>query len=457
MEGDGPTDYQLELLAALVLSRRVAVRGPHGLGKTTLAAWLILWFALTRDKTTDWKCLTTASAWRQLTKYLWPEVHKWARRLKWEAIGRPPFDERRELLTLSLKLATGEAFAVASDDPSLIEGAHADSLLYIFDEAKSIVAGTFDAAEGAFSGGGAGRVEALALAISTPGEPAGRFYDIHARRPGFEDWRVRHIRLAEATQAGRISEQWAEQRRKQWGAASAVFQNRVLGEFASQDEDGVIPLAWIEAANDRWRDWQEQGFPGEPDRAGCDVARTGTDKTTLALASGLKIGDLREYARQDTMQTVGVVMGVLLRFPGLTVIVDVIGIGAGVYDRLREQGVMVLAFNASARTDFLDRSGEFGFTNVRSAAWWMLRELLEPAYGAEVALPPDDDLTGELVAPRWRVMSGGKIQVESKDEIRKRIGRSTDHADAVIQALTGKVLCYGNIGISGLGIRGMTG
>jgi len=67
----------------------------------------------------------------------------------------------------------------------LIEGAHAESLLYIFDESKSIAAPVFDAAEGAFAGPG----EVFALAQSTPGEPSGRFYDIHARASGLEDWR----------------------------------------------------------------------------------------------------------------------------------------------------------------------------------------------------------------------------------------------------------------------------
>jgi hypothetical protein len=76
------------------------------------------------------------------------------------------FDKRIELMTLSLKLSTGEAFAVASDDNEMIEGAHADSLEYIFDEAKAIKSETFDSAEGALSGGDA--TEAYALAVSTP-------------------------------------------------------------------------------------------------------------------------------------------------------------------------------------------------------------------------------------------------------------------------------------------------
>ncbi len=434
--GQGPTAYQLEVLSELPARKRVAVRGPHGLGKTSIAAWAVLWLALTRDGT-DWKAITTASAWRQLDHYLWPELHKWARRLDWERLGRKPFREGQELLDLSLKLDTGEAFAVASNQPDLIEGAHADSILYVLDESKSIPDGTWDAVEGAFSGAGEDTpAEAFALAISTPGEPRGRFYDIHARKAGYEDWWVRHITLGEAIAAGRISREWAEQRRIQWGETSAVYQNRVTGSFASSESDGIIPQSWVEAANERWRAWRDAGgkLPGKLDSVGVDVAREGADRTVFALRYGRLITELRGYSREDTMATTGRVAG-LLKERGGVAVVDVIGVGAGVVDRLRELRLAVEPFNAAERSDARDRSGELGFNSKRSAAWWNLRELLDPANGEEVALPPDDALIGDLTAPRWRVVSGGRIEVESKDEIRKRIGRSTDDGDAVMMAL----------------------
>ena len=437
--GGGLTDYQREILAAIPTKRRVAVRGPHGLGKTGVSAIAVLWFALSRDAAgIDWKVPATAGAWRQLSKFLYPEIKKWSKRLRWDLLGRGPFDERTELLTLSLKLRHGEAFAIASSNAELIEGVHADSVLYLFDESKAIAADTFEAAEGAFSGANpeGGLPEAFALAMSTPGEPNGTFYEIHVRRPGFEDWWARHVTLDEAIAAGRVARGWAEQRKLQWGKDSAAYNNRVLGEFHSSDEDGVIPLGWIEAANERWRTWDDEGRPQTPGRStvGVDVARSGSDNTVMALLDGSVITELRRTSRENTMETTGRVKGIVDARPGRRPIVDVIGIGAGVVDRLREQKIRVEAFNASEGTDRKDRSGELGFTNVRSAAHWNLRELLDPAYGADLALPPDDRLTGDLTAPHWRVMSGGRIQVESKDEIRKRLGRSPDDGDAVVQA-----------------------
>jgi hypothetical protein len=445
--GEGPTEYQDRILAALAEHHRVAVRGPHGLGKTALDAWVVLWFATTREQARrDWKLPTTASAWRQLTHFLWPEIRHWARRINWAKLGRSPFAEGRELLQLNLKLFHGEAFAAASDNPAQLEGAHAASLLYLFDEAKIIPGETFDAAEGAFSGAGDDTTnEAFALATSTPGEPNGRFYDIHRRATGLEDWHPIHVTLDDAIKAGRISRIWADQRAQQWGRTSATYLNRVEGEFAASDEDAVIPLAWIEAANERWRTHHDRDCTAEehvPDCepaaaftcAGVDVARSGSDKTVLALRHGRAIHELRRYTIDDTMVTAGYVAGVLRAHPGGYAMVDLIGIGAGVYDRLQEQHLPVRPFNAGERTDIVDASGELGFVNKRSAAWWGLRTLLDPANSQNLELPPDDRLTGDLTAPKWRMKSGGKIAVESKDDIRKRISRSTDDGDAVVQA-----------------------
>ena len=436
--GRSPGDYQLDILAHIPTHRRVCARGPHGLGKTTLAAWVVWWFACTRDGE-DWKLVTTASVWRQLQQYLWPEIHKWSRQVRWDVLGLTAPREGRELLDLALKLRTGSAFAVASDQPTAIEGAHADQILYIFDESKAISDATFDAIEGAFSAG-----EAYAVAISTPGEPLGRFYDIQRRSKGYEDWWVRAVTLDEAVAAGQVNAGWARDRANQWGEQSAVYINRVKGEFASSDEDGVIPLSWLEAANRRWLDRHPGCMSGgeiahvceapvRVDVHGVDVGGEGNDKTVIALRVGNEIRELRRFSKADPMVVVGHVVGVMDRFGGKAV-VDTIGIGAGVGARLKELGFKMEAFVAGAGTDKKDSSGEMGFVNKRAGMWWGLREMLSPDSGDEVCLPPDDRLTGDLVAPKWKVTSGGRIQVEAKADIKKRLGRSTDDGDAVVMA-----------------------
>lgn len=432
--GQAPTDYQDEGLSALVEYGRVAERGPHGIGKTADEAWAILWFALTSDlEGLDWKNPSTASAWRQLTHYLWPEIRKWAKMIRWDKVGRKAFT-RYELLHQNLKLSTGEAFPVASDDPATIEGAHADRILYVIDEAKTVPVETWDAIEGAFSGAGEDTpLEALAFACSTPGAPVGRFYEIHARKPGYEDWHTIHVTIDRAIASGRISRKWADQRAKQWGTDSAVFKNRVLGEFAASEEDGVIPLEWVELAIERWRALHEAGSLVEMfvTRIGVDHAKGGADKTVLAYRAGNVITRLERFDRdRSTMNTANHIAPKLIK--GVTAIIDVAP--SGVVDRLKEMNLSVVGFNAAERTDRKDRSGELGFANRRAFAWWNLRELLDPDSGEDVALPPDDLLIGDLCAPKWRQVAGGRILIESKDEIRKRLGRSTDTGDAVVQS-----------------------
>lgn len=421
-------DYQEDILRNFVKHKRASVRGPHGLGKTALSAWIVLWGVTCHGD--DVKIITTASSWRQLIFYTWPEIKKWARRADWSQLGiqiRP----NKELFERGIKLVGAEAFAVASDNPALIEGAHAKTLIYIFDEAKEIPIPTWDAAEGAFSGAGEDTdAVAYALAISTPGEPSGRFYDIHKRKPGTEAWWVRHVTLKEAMRAGRISQQWVKQCKKLWGEKSAVYQNRVLGEFAEDASDALIPLRWVEAAVERWHECKGKG-EGRLSY-GVDPARYGEDKTTIAKLVGRVLESLNYYSKQSTMQTAGRVAATVPK--EVRVAIDTIGVGAGVYDRLRELEYSVLPVNVAEATDVTDKSGMMKFVNLRSAVWWKLREALDPDNPEALAIPDDPILIGDLTAPLYTHISSGRVKVESKDDIRLRIGRSTDAADALALA-----------------------
>lgn len=460
-DSDGLAPYQEEILSELAVRRRVCVRSPHGTGKSSLASWALLWFAVTREGAgLDWKVPTTAGRWHQLVHFLWPEIHKWARRLRWDRIGREPFRFNTELMKRELHLNHGMAFAMAVGDPNALEGAHADELFYVFDEAKLIPDSFFNAAEGAFSTAGLERgTNAFAMALSVPAEPLGRFYGISARHAGTENWWARHIRIDEAIEAGRVTQEWVDQCRRLWGADSALFKNRCLGDFASAEKDSVIPLSWVTAANDRWMELYgnrlnalsayrdvELGTASviahdEPlDVIGLDVARAGGDKTVYALRQGNAIIELRRDGfTDDLVVTAGKAGGIQDAHPhpgGRTakIVVDADGIGVGVFDILRSQTRNVVAFHGSGKSRRKDASGEIGFVNKRAEAWWNMREMLDPNAELEMALPPDDRLLGDLVTVRKRDMSGSRIQVESKDEIQKRIGRSPDDGDAVVYA-----------------------
>jgi len=374
----------------------------------------------------DWKIPSTAGSWDQVRLYLWPEIHKWHRRIRWDVLGLSKPVIGTQLLTYHLKLPHGEGFGRATDDPDLIEGAHASHMLVIIDEGKAVVDGIWDAIEGFFASPG----EHYAYALSTPGAPVGRFADIHHRKPGYEDWYPIHVTIDQALKAGRVTGEWADQRKRQWGETSHLYRCHVLAEFAGE-EDGVIPLAWVEAAIERGHtiDMGEM----RPEHVGVDIADTGDDQTVLAWRHGWDCYQIDRYPAEGDVLLVGERV-IAKSVTNTRAVVDSIGIGAGTFKTIdRHKSIRAVPFVASAKTNRKDTSGEIGFNNKRSAAWWNLRELLHPEDGEPVSLPDEPELLGDLTAPRWREVAGAKIQIESKDDIRRRLGRSTDVGDAVVQ------------------------
>lgn len=251
----------------------------------------------------------------------------------------------------------------------------------------------------------------------------------------------------EAAEGERVSSQLKELVRRRC-ASSPIFQAKVRGIFPNAGTEGVIPLGWVQLAVNRWHDLMDTDDGRAPsERAtqsgakiiGVDVARGGEDETAIAVRYGSLITEIHRFRQADTMETADSAAA-FLHEPGSVAVVDVIGIGAGVYDslrRMRAKGLIVgraVTFNASASTPGVDSIGEFRFRNDRSAAWWRMRELLDPSRGSQIALPDDERLIEELVAPKYKHHVGGIIVVETKEEIKKKLGRSTDTADAVIQA-----------------------
>jgi len=424
-----PAPYQLEILENLIDNKRACVRGPHGLGKSAVIAIAVLWFSLTRDGE-DWKIPTTSSSLRQLKRYTWPEINKWARALNWERIGRSMFNDN-ELQLTSLRLSTGEAFASKSTNPELMEGAHANNILIVFDESKAIPNPVWDSMEGAMSTG-----DAMWIACSTPGDAAGRFYDIQSRGPAYRDWWVRHVTAQECVEARRMDPKWANDRRRQWGETSPIYINRVLGNFASNSE-AMIPLSWVEAANERWLAIQESGcMPTAPTLPSVDVSQGEADPDIFAYCNLDTVYHIDQFDGELSVATIGRIRNFMDKWPTVPVVIDAVASGSAIIDSVNESHPgRAIAHVGSRGTTMMDRSGLFKFANVRSAAYWNIRELLNPVYNPTIALPPIDELTGELIAPTYAIASNGAIQVEPKKRLIARIGHSPNYADAVVMAM----------------------
>jgi hypothetical protein len=480
---------QIEISQSLALNRYTAVQSCHGAGKSYLASRAIaMW--IDAHPAGDAFVVTTAPTAAQVSAILWREVQK-AHRIggldgSIITAGYPQWKLLGELVGYGRK--------PADYAESAFQGIHAPFVLIVIDEASGVDTKLFNAVDAL-----ATNKNCRVLAIGNPDDPTSHFASVCKPNSGWNVIRIDGLRspnmnakeilsltgpkgdCIQCRLSGRetslledlmreeniepsreevsqrvadslISPLWVEERLHRWvgqpsgedtiskrAAQSPLFTAKVRGLFPESNTNGVIPLGWVQAAVNRWHDWKDAGspLPSNPRLViGADIARQGEDSTSLALRRGNVVVDIIKHHHADTMEVTGYITA-KMGDPLSIAVVDVIGVGAGVVDRMRELELQCIPFNASSGTgDMLDRSREFAFLNQRAAAWWNMREMLDPSRGFEIMLPDSETLIADLTTPRWTPRSGrpAKIQIESKDDIKKRLGRSTDEADAVVQS-----------------------
>ncbi|HDZ39753.1 MAG TPA: terminase [Marinobacter sp.] len=207
------------------------------------------------------------------------------------------------------------------------------------------------------------------------------------------------------------------------------------GDFTAGHEDNpyqVIPTEWVRLAQERWA---PDGKGARMMSAmGVDPARGGADATVLSPRYGTWFAEQKVYPGGDTPDGPAVAALVVAALRDAAPIqMDVIGIGSSVYDHLKGNRLQVVAIQSAEASHETDRSGTLRFFNKRAELWWKFREALDPAYGSDIDLPPDRELRVDLCAPRWKLTQRG-IQVEAKEDIIKRIGRSPDRGDGAVYA-----------------------
>ncbi len=432
-----PWGKQAEVLEAVRDHPRVAVRSCHGAGKSFIAGQVILWFTYSFSPSI---VLSTAPTWRQVEKLVWKEVR--ASYARAGCLGGNLLPKRPELQIVQDQWY---AAGLSTNDPDHFQGFHEENILVVVDEAAGVPEDIFEAVDGVLTSS-----HARLLLLGNPTSIGGTFYNAF-RTPGWKTiaisafdtpnlaaFGITEEDIAQGTWEAKITgplpnpklvtPEWVADKYVKWGPTSPAYQARVKGEFPAEAEDTLIPLAWIEAAMARWEDAPE----GEPVEIGVDVARFGNDKSCFATRRGRKVLPLKVYAKQDTMETAGRAIEERRGAGASKIKVDVIGLGAGVVDRIKEQGHPVFGINVAESPVDKER-----FADLRSELWWNLRELLDPNLKVNpepVALPPDDELLADLSGIKYKITSGGQIQVERKEDMKKRLGRSPDRADAVVLA-----------------------
>lgn len=410
-------DFQKEALRLLAESdvSRVAIRACHGAGKSYIAALAVLWFFANHYRS---RVITSAPTWHQIANVLWPEISKLHRiaEKRGSHIGTLKLTPRLEV--------NKEWFAVgkAAKEPETFEGPHEDNLMVVYEEAKGMPAWSWDSMDGMMSTG----TKLKAMVISTPGVAFGPFYDCFTEKA----WKWKHLHVP-WQKAKRVSRQWVEERRREWGEKSPVFQSKCLANFYTMTKRALVPLDWMDRARSAKLDVAETAAV----EMGVDVALEGDDWTVFCIRQGARVIYIESIQADYTTEISGRAL-VLAREYGVTKIkVDTIGLGAGVFGEIREAGFAVEQYKASWGAQDPEE-----FKNWRAETFMGLRKRFEKGEIDLSAVSPEEynKLLPELTQIEWRPDSQGKTFIELKATYKKRTrklrggdSKSPDHADAL--------------------------
>jgi hypothetical protein len=414
--GATPEPWQADALDAVGQHDRVSIRSGHGVGKTTLEAWLILWFLLTRK---NCKVPVAANSQDQLRDTIWPEIAKWHRKLPEALKGMIDVQAERVVVVHDPEGAFAVRRTASKDNPEALQGFHAEHLLFLIDEASGIPDIVFEVGMGALSTPGAKVVMA-----GNPTRTSGFFFDTHHSLR--DRWHTLHVSCLDVPRAqGHI-----EDIKTKYGDSSNAWRVRVLGEFPTADDETVIPLELVQGAVGR-----EVSKPDYYPIWGVDIARFGDDRTAIAKRQANRLLEpIKFWSSKDLMVTSGMIKAEYDQTPyderPSDILIDAIGLGAGVYDRCKELGLPVRAINVGESAATRDNC-----MRLRDELWFKGREWFQERI---CSIPKDDALVAELTAPIYTFTSTGKMVVESKSDMKKRGLRSPDLADAFLLTLAGQ-------------------
>lgn len=409
---------QADIARSVVDHKRTAVKSCHDVGKSFIAGTIAGWW-IDAHPPGEAFIVSTAPTYKQVHAILWEEIR--AHHRKGDLPGRALQSDEWKLDDGTL---VGYGRKPADTDEHGFQGIHRRYVLVIIDEACGVPEQLWTAVEAITT-----NADCRILAIGNPDDPNTEFGKVC--KPG-SGWNVIGISAFdspnftdEPVPAGLrpllLSREWVEDKQRRWGEDSPRYTSKVLGEFPELGDDTLISPRWIEDA--QARELQETG----PPVLGVDVARYGSDRTVVASAAGQVARVVADWAKQSTTETTGRVIDVAREKVAGQIRVDGVGVGGGVVDQLAELGWPVLDLQAGARALDPER-----FINARAEWYWGLRQRFEQG---DIDLDPDDDdLAAQLGALRFKHTSRGQVQIESKDDMRRRGMPSPDRADALMLA-----------------------
>lgn len=419
-----PWSRQIDIAESVRDNALTVVRSGNGVGKDWIAAQLSLWWVYARRGLV----LLSGPTERQVREVCMGEVARAFAKAK----SLPG-----ELYQMALRLGADETsgiLAFTSTESSRLTGFHAPRILACLTEAQGCEDWSWEGLLACATGS-----EDRVLCVGNPLNPSGRFYTASRSK----SWNALQISVLEHPNfvegrtviPGGPSQEFAQRIATEFGAGSNTERSRVMGEFPDQGEEGIFRRSWLEAAARRHeaRAAPNDGYV----LLAIDPAHSGPDQSAVAVLRGHVIIEIVTWSQADLAETVARLSEVLERYAirpegdrGLLV-VDIVGLGMYLADRLEELGYSVVRFNggSSPRSDH--------YLNARAESYWVLRQQLE---AGTIDIPQDEDLFDELLAIRWRPTADGKVQLEAKLDLKSRIGRSPDKSDAVTMAVWANVV-----------------
>lgn len=436
--GDVPTHQQAEILKAFRHHNFVAVRSGHGIGKSKLTGWLVNWWLDTRGK----RAPITGAGGDQLYDVVFPEiVSVCKKKLNWLG-GRYNYVQGELRLNEAPELCKAILRTARADNNDALQGFH--DCMFFIDEGSGVRDEIFEVASGAMGDEGA-----YGLMTGNPTKLSGYFHRVfHGKTFWFpmhfssadslveEEYSYTYVdpggKIQTISTHGRQTAKWVEDMREEYGLNSNVFKVRVLGEFATLGSDLIIPEAYL---RDVYALYDGGSFDHTAKTGirimGIDPAWTGDDDTGVVIREGKRILHAESWHGHDTIETFERCKLMFHDWKCDKIMVDAIGVGAGVYDNFCHAIYRGKFGYPVYKVMVSEKSPDVVCKTLRDWLWWKSREYFKnnKIYFAE-RTPYFEQLCKELIQPTYKI-ANGKVVAESKEDMKKRGVRSPNIADAL--------------------------
>lgn len=398
---------------------RIAVTSGHGIGKSALVSWIILWALSTM---TDTRGVVTANTETQLLTKTWAELQKWHNLsfikdfFQWQATSISTKEKDK------VKSWRIDAVTWNESRPESFAGLHnyGKRILVIFDEASGIPRKIWETTEGVMTDN---NTQILWLVFGNPTRTDGVFYECFNKNRSM--WITKRIDSRTVT---RTNKNVLDNMIKQYGIDSDTVKVRILGVFPSKSENVLISAFDVDNAIER--NLIPDSYINAPKIIGVDIARYGTDNTVIALRQGLKLHKIIKYHGLNTKGIVTAIINNINEFSPDAVFLDMGYIGSAVYDLLSDYGYSVTGVDFGSKSSEPDK-----YYNKRAEMWCNMSEWLTHA-----DLIDDIDLKTDLISPKFYYKGdNGQIILEKKEEMRSRGLSSPDCADALALTFAEKI------------------